>query len=77
GSFGPVLAQLQIRIGPTKFYYFKIHTWKIEGKYKVSYSDGKEPAWFPAEFIIYGNMLIMKPISLNAPVVMSFYIKQR
>ncbi|MES9982743.1 MAG: hypothetical protein ABW115_04980 [Candidatus Thiodiazotropha sp. 6PLUC6] len=50
---------------------------KIEGKYKVSYSDGKEPAWFPAEFIIYGNMLIMKPISLNAPVVMSFYIKQR
>ena len=30
-SFGPVWAQLQITIGPTKFYYFKIHTWKIDG----------------------------------------------
>jgi hypothetical protein len=46
------------------------------GELKVNYLNGKDPEWLPAEFILIGNIMVVKPSSSNAPVGMSFFQKR-
>lgn len=49
---------------------------QFTGKYKVRYTNGREPEWLPAEYIFVGNVMIVKPILSNASSNLSFFIKK-
>ncbi|MES9867573.1 MAG: hypothetical protein ABW157_19790 [Candidatus Thiodiazotropha sp. LLP2] len=47
-----------------------------KGEFKATFLNGDEPAWFPADYIQHGNMLIIKPTTPNSPIGMTFLKKQ-